>query len=66
MDHQKAIESEAVKRYLAGTMLDGETADFEEHAAECTACGASIGIGGIAESRSGLDIILGLLSKTAN
>jgi len=38
MDHKYIDEFDIVERYLARSLADGETAEFEEHFIECLEC----------------------------
>ena len=42
MEHQEAIRTRAVERYLLGEMLEDEQAAFEEHYFDCRVCAADV------------------------
>lgn len=42
MDHNEALKSEAVERYILNEMSDGERDRFEEHYFDCRECGADV------------------------
>lgn len=47
MEHQHAVESQAVERYLLGELSSGDREAFEEHFFTCTECAAEIRAGAI-------------------
>jgi hypothetical protein len=50
MEHSKAVEIDAVGRYLAGEMDPAERDDFEEHYFTCTECGEEVRLGAAFEA----------------
>ncbi|MGH9632199.1 MAG: zf-HC2 domain-containing protein, partial [Bryobacteraceae bacterium] len=47
MEHQHAVESQAVERYLLGELSSGDREAFEEHFFTCTECAAEVRAGAI-------------------
>jgi hypothetical protein len=45
MTHREAIETDAVDRYILGSMAREEVIDFEEHALVCEQCRAAVNQG---------------------
>jgi hypothetical protein len=47
LDHQEAVRSKAVERYLLGQMSDSETESFELHFFECEECAGELRTGAV-------------------